>query len=183
MELETEIKPTYTAGIFIDYENLLISFTNGYNIDPVEAQARTIKSIVSTMQYLRSHNIKISVNEAFADWRGYKSAARALAKQGVKTIQVYALPRKSSADIEMSLRIFDTMVFNQEHLDVYAILGGDRDYLPILRRIVAYGRGAMVVGLEKSMSHWVVKEVGLSNAVFIDSHTGELDFKNRNFSQ
>jgi hypothetical protein len=101
----------------------------------------------------------------------------------VKTVQVYALPHKSSADIELSLRIFDTIAFGPEHLDIYVLLGGDRDYLSISRRIMAHDRGAMVVGLEKSLSHWLVKEVGPANCVLIDPETGNLNFNDHNFGQ
>ena len=177
MESETTIKPVYTAGIFIDYENLLLSFMNTYNVSPLDAAVRTSRAISEITQYLKNNNIKITINEAFADWRDYRGAVRVLTKQGVKTIQVYALPHKSSADIELSLRIFDTIAFGSEYLDVYVILGGDRDYLPILRRISEHGRGALIVGLNKTLSHWLIKEVGPSNCVLIDPDTGNLNFK------
>lgn len=161
------------GSIFVDYENLVISLTNRYNLSKSEAVVRVLDVLGNIEQTLGERGIRVVRREAFADWSEYPAASKEFYRMGYRTRSVGATVHKNSADIELSLSVQEVMLQSQT-VKVIVIAAGDRDYMPIAMRAIESAKDLIFVSFKESLSGDLRELVGPNGYMYIDSENGTL---------
>jgi hypothetical protein len=84
---------------------------------------------------------------AYADWGRQEGAKRQMAENAVQMVQRIPSPRgdKNGADINLALDALE-MAFTHEHVNAFAIISGDSDFIPLVNKLKEYGKTIFVVG-------------------------------------
>lgn len=140
--------PVHNKGValFIDVDNVLIlaqhsglPFRLSLIVDKVREQGR------------------IMTSKAYADWttnllRPFYGDFRVNAVELVQLMTSTASKEhKNTADIQLTVDAME-MVFSPVCPDVVVIVGGDRDYVPLVQKLRRYGIFVTVIGVESGVS-------------------------------
>src|SRR5919107_4371075 len=84
---------------------------------------------------------------AYANWGRQEQATRAMAESAVQMVQRVPSPRgdKNGADINLALDALE-MAFTHDHVNSFAIVSGDSDFIPLVNKLKQYGKTVYVVG-------------------------------------
>lgn len=141
---------------FIDYENIWEGLHEyGHKLIPeefiqlLEDYADTIEVDLSAV-YLYANFDK----EEF--WR----TQTAFEKKNIFTRHVYGKNnyvntnvRQNAADTELMLEVQEILLTRHEAADIFLLFTGDGDFLPIIRRIRAWGKEIKVIGIKNKTHH------------------------------
>src|SRR6202045_3530297 len=74
-------------------------------------------------------------------------ATRQMAENAVQMVQRIPSPRgdKNGADINLALDALE-MAFTHTHVNAFAIVSGDSDFIPLVNKLKEYGKTVFVVG-------------------------------------
>jgi len=125
------------GALFVDYENLFYYLANREDLLHQEAAAASVQAVLTLREQYVREGVTLVYERAYADWEqipANDSTQRELAIQGVAPRYVDSRKDKSTADIELSLDL-QALLLGREEMDRFVLVGGDRDYLPILRRV------------------------------------------------
>jgi uncharacterized LabA/DUF88 family protein len=155
------------AAVLIDFENIFYFLKNqlppGYDITD---------SIVEMLRALRQHllssfNEHILSMDAYADFdRIQENAQSELYLLGVETHNVLGTEHKNAADMRLCIDTLD-ILYNRPEIHTFALVAGDRDYIPVIKYLKKRARTVRVVGFPKGVSGDVLTIVG--NDYFIDA--------------
>lgn len=128
------------VGVFIDAENLF----KGYGkLEIPDVSMADILELVEREAGEEAGAGGIAVAHAYADWNrlGLEDFRRDVERDGVRTMQVFAAgaPTKNAADIEL---VVDCLRFaaDRESIEVFVIVSGDGDFVPLVRRLHELGK-------------------------------------------
>lgn len=131
----------------IDFDNVYAPLLREpYGLTRREARETAFRVIDSFRDHLAEAGHRVVGARAFADWSFLGEAQRPLSLAGISPVYVPAQRDKSSADIALSLDVLSTVLTDRRVRHV-AIVGGDRDYLPIAMRLREAGRALTVAAL------------------------------------
>lgn len=144
------------AICFIDYENIWEGLhENGYSLSPeqfiqlLEDYVETIEADLSAV-YLYANFDK----EEF--WR----TQSAFEKKNIFTRHVYSKNnyvntdlRQNAADTELMLEVQEILLTRPSVAELYILFTGDGDFLPLIRRIRAWGKELRVIGVKNKTHH------------------------------
>ncbi len=84
---------------------------------------------------------------AYANWGRQEGATRQMAENAVQMVQRMPSPRgdKNGADINLALDALE-MAFTHPHVNAFAIVSGDSDFIPLVNKLKEYGKTVFVVG-------------------------------------
>ncbi len=145
--------PLRSGALFVDFENVFYALLNGtFKLTEDAALAVALDGLFALRQKLRDGGATLVVERSYADWEQMPSSAqRQLQIAGILPRFTDSRRNKNTADIELSL---DTLahVVTRSDLSDFAIVGGDRDYLPVLRRLKEHGRRVTVAALRDTLA-------------------------------
>mgnify|MGYP001607375748 CR=1 FL=1 len=124
---------------------LFIDFDNG-QLD--------IKRILDA---LRERGI-IILKKAYGDWGKFSQFRKVLAEHGVDLVErptIHAGGDKNGADIQLAVDALEACLTNR-HIDVFAVVSGDSDFLPLISRLQAYNKKVVIIGMRKTTSSVVM---------------------------
>lgn len=144
---------TRTGALFVDFENVFFALLNGnYQLSRDAALSATLEAISGVRDHLRNGSTALVVERSYADWEQIPATAqRQLQIAGVLPRFTDSRRDKNTADIELSLDVLQ-QVLVRDDLHHVAIIGGDRDYLPVLRRLKEQHRQITVCSLIDCLS-------------------------------
>ncbi|MEO6470518.1 MAG: NYN domain-containing protein [Aeromicrobium sp.] len=123
------------VGVFIDAENLF----KGYG--KLDIPDMSMASILRQLEDAASREAgagSIAVARAFADWNalGLEDFRRDVERSGVETVQVFSagIATKNAADIVLVVDCLRS-ASDLEQLEVFIIVSGDGDFVPLVRRL------------------------------------------------
>lgn len=150
-----------TGGLFVDFENVFYGLVGEpLSLTRDAALSATMDVLTKLRQQLREQGYALVVERSYSDWEKMpESAQRQLQISGVLPRFVDARIDKNTADIELSLDVLHHILTRRE-LKHLVLVGGDRDYLPILRRLKEEQRHVIVCALKKSLSGDIREFVG-----------------------
>ena len=124
-------------AIFIDYDNIEIGVKSTLNR---ELDMACILEGVNQRGEIVS---KI----AYGNWGHHPEATRAFAEYGVQMVQRDSTPRgdKNGGDINLALDALE-MAFTRDHINSFAIVSGDSDFMPLVNKLKEYDKRVYVVG-------------------------------------
>jgi len=84
---------------------------------------------------------------AYGNWLQQPSATRAFTEYGVQMTQRDTTPRgdKNGADINLALDALE-MAFTRDHINAFAIISGDSDFMALVNKLKAFNKRVYIVG-------------------------------------
>ncbi len=135
----TPTDQTPRIALFIDFDNGQLDITRVLNA-------------------LRERGI-IILKKAYGDWAKFPQFRKTLAENGVDLVErptIFAGGDKNGADIQLAVDALEACLTNQ-HIDVFAVVSGDSDFLPLISRLQAYNKKVVIIGMRHTTSSVVMK--------------------------
>ena len=124
-------------AVFIDFDNIEIGVKSTLQRDfDVEAVLEALKE-----------RGEIVTKIAYANWGRQDTHTRALSEHAVQMVQRDPSPRgdKNGADINLALDALE-MAFTHDHINAFAIVSGDSDFIALVNKLKQYDKTVFVVG-------------------------------------
>ena len=132
-----DMQDKLNIAVFVDYDNIEIG-------------------VKSTLQ--REFDVSVALNAlkergdivakfAYANWTRQEGATRQMAANAVQMVQRIPSPRgdKNGADINLALDALE-MAFSHDHINAFAIVSGDSDFIPLVNKLREFGKTIYVLG-------------------------------------
>lgn len=124
-------------AVFVDYDNIEIG---------LKSTLRRDFDVALVLDALKERG-PIVAKFAYAHWGRQEGATRKMAENAVQMVQRVPSPRgdKNGADINLALDALE-MAFTHTHVNAFAIVSGDSDFIPLVNKLREYGKTVFVVG-------------------------------------
>ena len=124
-------------AVFVDYDNIEIG---------VKSTLRREFDVSLALDALKERGDLVA-KFAYANWGRQDGATRQMAENAVQMVQRIPSPRgdKNGADINLALDALE-MAFTHAHVNAFAIVSGDSDFIPLVNKLKEYGKTVFVVG-------------------------------------
>ncbi len=124
-------------AVFVDYDNIEIG---------VKSTLRREFDVSVALSALKERGDLVA-KFAYANWGRQEGATRQMAENAVQMVQRIPSPRgdKNGADINLALDALE-MAFTHAHVNAFAIVSGDSDFIPLVNKLKEYGKTVFVVG-------------------------------------
>jgi uncharacterized LabA/DUF88 family protein len=124
-------------AVFIDFDNIQIGVkdTLGKEFD------------VSLVLEALKERGEVVTKVAYGDWPRAGEQSRQMTQHAVQMVQRNVTPRgdKNGADINLALDALE-MAFTRHHINAFAIVGGDSDFIALVEKLKQYDKHVYVVG-------------------------------------
>ncbi|MCZ2074913.1 MAG: NYN domain-containing protein [Bryobacteraceae bacterium] len=124
-------------AVFVDYDNIEIG---------VKSTLRRGFDVSLPLEALKERG-DIIAKFAYANWARQEGATRQMAENAVQMVQRIPSPRgdKNAADINLALDALE-MAYTHSHVNAFAIVSGDSDFIPLVNKLKEFGKTVYVVG-------------------------------------
>jgi len=124
-------------AVFVDYDNIEIG---------IKSTLRREFDVSLVLEALKERGDLVA-KFAYANWSRQEGATRQMAENAVQMVQRIPSPRgdKNGADINLALDALE-MAFTHDHVNAFAIISGDSDFIPLVNKLKEYGKTVFVVG-------------------------------------
>ena len=124
-------------AVFIDYDNIEIGVKSTLN------REFDVKCVLDGIK----ERGEISAKIAYANWGRQTGEARKFTENGVQMVQRDTTPRgdKNGADINLALDALE-MAFTRDHINAFAIVSGDSDFMALVNKLKQYNKRVYIVG-------------------------------------
>jgi len=131
-------------AVFIDFDNIQIGVKETLDKD---------FDVGLVLEVLKERGEVVS-KIAYGDWSRTSEQSRQMAQHAVQMVQRIATPRgdKNGADINLALDALE-MAFTRHHINAFAIVGGDSDFIALVEKLKQYDKHVFVVGGRQFTSH------------------------------
>jgi uncharacterized LabA/DUF88 family protein len=124
-------------AVFIDFDNIQIGVkdTLGKEFD------------VSVVLEALKERGEVITKVAYGDWPRAGEHSKQMTQHAVQMVQRNVTPRgdKNGADINLALDALE-MAFTRHHINGFAIVGGDSDFIALVEKLKQYDKQVLVVG-------------------------------------
>src|ERR1700730_13624201 len=134
---EPKMEQKLKIAVFIDFDNIEIG---------VKSTLHREFDVAAVLDALKERG-EIVTKFAYANWGRQESATRALSEHAVQMVQRDPSPRgdKNGADINLALDALE-MAFTHDHINAFAIVSGDSDFIALVNKLKQYNKLIFVVG-------------------------------------
>src|SRR5947208_2486476 len=151
-------------AVFVDYDNIEIG---------VKSTLHREFDVAVALDALKERG-DIVAKFAYANWSRQELATRQMAENAIQMVQRVPSPRgdKNGADINLALDALE-MAFTHDHVNAFAIVSGDSDFIPLVNKLKQYDKRIFVVGGRAFTSTILRKnchELGAYESVMDDKH-------------
>ncbi len=124
-------------AVFIDFDNIEIG---------VKSTLQREFDVAAVLEALKERG-EIVTKIAYANWGRQDTHTRALSEHAVQMVQRDPSPRgdKNGADINLALDALE-MAFTHDHINAFAIVSGDSDFIALVNKLKQYDKTVFVVG-------------------------------------
>ena len=132
-----QMQDKLNIAVFVDYDNIEIG---------LKSTLRREFDVSLALDALKERG-DIVAKFAYANWGRQEGATRQMAENAVQMVQRIPSPRgdKNGADINLALDALE-MAFTHPHVNAFAIVSGDSDFIPLVNKLKEYGKTVFVVG-------------------------------------
>ena len=170
----TRSKRLRYCAVLVDFENMYDTLSEGSETSAsMEEQAVDVQALddaVETLSNLRlrlrhRYNGVIAIGRSYADYDRIGGDAQSqLQLLSYDPRFMLGSDTKNSSDILLSIDAIE-LLHTRPELDCFVIVAGDRNYLPVVRRLRENMKRVILVGFEKSTSGDLRQVVGEENFV------------------
>ncbi len=124
-------------AVFIDFDNIQIGVK--------DTLAREF-DVSIVLEALKERG-EVVTKVAYGDWPRAGEQSRQMTQHAVQMVQRNVTPRgdKNGADINLALDALE-MAFTHDHINAFAIVGGDSDFIALVEKLKQYDKRVFVVG-------------------------------------
>ena len=124
-------------AVFIDFDNIEIG---------VKSTLHREFDVAAVLDALKERG-EIVTCVAYANWGRQEAATRAMTEHAVQMVQRDPSPRgdKNGADINLALDALE-MAFTHDHINAFAIVSGDSDFIALVNKLKQYDKRVFVLG-------------------------------------
>jgi uncharacterized protein (TIGR00288 family) len=124
-------------AVFIDFDNIEIG---------VKETLKKEFDVSLVLEALKERG-EVVTKIAYGDWHRAGEQSRSMTQHAVQLVQRNVTPRgdKNGADINLALDALE-MAFNRSHINAFAIVGGDSDFIALVEKLKGYDKRVIVVG-------------------------------------
>ena len=124
-------------AVFVDFDNIEIGVKSTLN------RAFDVQCVLEGIK----ERGEISAKVAYGNWSHQASETRTLTEHGVQMVQRDTTPRgdKNGADINLALDALE-MAFTRDHINAFAIVSGDSDFMALVNKLKQYNKRVYIVG-------------------------------------
>jgi uncharacterized protein (TIGR00288 family) len=124
-------------AVFIDFDNIQIGVKDTLNKE---------FDVSLVLEALKERG-EVVTKVAYGDWPRAGEQSRQMTQHAVQMVQRNVTPRgdKNGADINLALDALE-MAFNRPHINAFAIVGGDSDFIALVEKLKQYDKRVFVVG-------------------------------------
>ena len=124
-------------AVFVDYDNIEIGVRTTLHRD------LDIEIVLEGV----AQRGEIVSKVAYGNWGHHIDATRAFSAFGVQMVQRDSTPRgdKNGADINLALDALE-MAFTRDHINAFAIISGDSDFMSLVNKLKQYNKRVYIVG-------------------------------------
>ncbi|MBK9167837.1 MAG: NYN domain-containing protein [Bryobacterales bacterium] len=124
-------------AVFIDFDNIEIG---------VKSTLQREFDVAAVLDALKERG-EIVTKVAYANWGRMETSTKRMAEHAVQMVQRDPSPRgdKNGADINLSLDALE-MAFTHDHINAFAIVSGDSDFIALVNKLKQYNKVVFVVG-------------------------------------
>ncbi|MFQ5507590.1 MAG: NYN domain-containing protein [Planctomycetota bacterium] len=150
------------AAVFVDFDNLFYGLLNGfYNRFHKRSLEESLNLLAGLRAHLRDRDASIVLGRAYSSFDEYpgSEAAHPLALMGYDPQYVVQHKGKNSADLSLSLDLMEVLLTRSD-IELFVIVGGDRDFIPVARKVLEARRELLIVALPQVTSGDLIDRVG-----------------------
>ena len=156
------------AAVLVDYQNLF-HYLKGRlpsSAAPGDTAAELLDGLRSYL--LDEEDARIATGCAYADFAGLddhvRHLQRALYLSGIQPTFVPSTSHRNTTDLQMAL---DAVALRERRpdIEVFVLVAGDRDYVPIVQALQAHGRRVLVVAFRDHLSARLLEHTGAGHFV------------------
>lgn len=146
------------GAVFVDFENLYLSLKHKYKDHDI-LFVKIVESVINRIE--EDFDSTVVVRRSYLPFgnHDYATMADELALDGFISVHVLAELSKNSADLMLAVDAMET-VYTRNNIDVFCIIGGDRDYIPVVAKLKELGKHCVVCSMPGSMSGDLLKFIG-----------------------
>ncbi|MDE3180824.1 MAG: NYN domain-containing protein, partial [Acidobacteriota bacterium] len=124
-------------AVFIDFDNIQIGVKDTLNRD----------FDVSTVLEALKERGEVVAKVAYGDWSRAGDQSRQMTQHAIQMVQRSVTPRgdKNGADINLALDALE-MAFTRHHINAFAIVGGDSDFMALVEKLKQFDKQVFVIG-------------------------------------
>src|SRR5229473_5238254 len=132
-----EIDEKFKIAVFIDFDNIEIG---------VKSTLQREFDVEAVLDALKERG-EIVTKIAYANWGRQDTFTRQLSEHAVQMVQRDPSPRgdKNGADINLALDALE-MAFTHDHINAFAIVSGDSDFIALVNKLKQYDKRVYVLG-------------------------------------
>src|SRR6266404_3283592 len=168
-----EVDEKFKIAVFIDFDNIEIG---------VKSTLQREFDVAAVLDALKERG-EIVTKIAYANWGRQDTFTRQLSEHAVQMVQRDPSPRgdKNGADINLALDALE-MAFTHDHINAFAIVSGDSDFIALVNKLKQYNKVIFVVGgraftstiLQKNCHEFVSSEslAGAARSGVVDAAGG-----------
>ena len=134
---KAETEKHLKIAVFIDFDNIEIG---------VKSTLQREFDVSAVLETLKERG-EIITKIAYANWGRLENSTRQLSEYAVQMVQRDPSPRgdKNGADINLALDALE-MAFTHDHINAFAIVSGDSDFIALVNKLKQYDKTVFVVG-------------------------------------
>jgi len=136
------------VAVFIDFENIALSAEQVYG-----------KCELGIIMEAAEQWGRAIIRKAYCDWTGFSQYQQDLIEHSVELTQLFRYSsrhRKNAADIQMVVDALESAFMHPE-IQTFVLVTGDSDFSAVARKLRAYGKQVVGIGLRQSTSEVLVK--------------------------
>lgn len=124
-------------AVFIDFDNIEIG---------VKSTLQREFDVAAVLDALKERG-ELVTKIAYANWGRQDTFTRQLSEHAIQMVQRDPSPRgdKNGADINLALDALE-MAFTHDHINAFAIVSGDSDFIALVNKLKQYDKRVYVVG-------------------------------------
>jgi uncharacterized protein (TIGR00288 family) len=124
-------------AVFIDFDNIQIGVRDTLNKE---------FDVSLVLEALKERG-EVVAKIAYADWARAGDQSRQMTQHAIQMVQRSVTPRgdKNGADINLALDALE-MAFTRHHVNAFAIVGGDSDFMALVEKLKQFDKRVFVIG-------------------------------------
>lgn len=161
-----ELQGRQHTAVLIDYENLSYYLKNTFR-ETSELSSYTTEIIRNLRLHLEEKlGLRVIITNAYADFeRVGGGALGALYLMGVLSHNILGTAHRNAADMQLCIDLMQ-LLYTRNDVDSFVLVGGDRDYIPVVQHLKRNGRQVWVSAFRDTLSGDLLEIIGESH--FID---------------
>ena len=150
------------AAVFVDFDNLYYGLLGDFFQRDHKKALDACENLLNILrEELKERRFSIALGRSYSAFDEFpgSEAAHSLSLMGFDPQYIVHHKGKNSADLQLSLDLMEVLLTRKD-IDVFVIVGGDRDFIPVSRKVLEARRELLIAALPENTSGDLLDRVG-----------------------